>query len=232
MQKETKEVRTIQIKFERERIHSSIAGAIRRKRIPMSMRGGDLIRGAVFGIIDHPEYSVEKAIARAVEMCKLPGSPDSVDEGYEEILECIDIVLREVDFYDIPEGFDIDSQDYRSCRRRDEKEIVEYVILGLVYDVRKDYCYSKVVRFLDEKRCKVTKIETEILKNMLFKKLIADNSTEECIYEYAYRKTFMQEGKWQQIKEEVDSQLKSIIPQGMTPYEYVLRTVDEFYEKN
>ena len=91
MQKETRKLR---VTFDRERLHSAIVLATRRRRIPKELIGYDIIRGTVFGMIDHPEYSFEDAVEKAVNICKLPGSPETLEDGIEEAFECVDVVLR------------------------------------------------------------------------------------------------------------------------------------------
>ena len=80
MQKET---RKLKVTFDRERLHSAIVLAMRRRRIPKDFIGYDIIRGTVFGMIDHPEYSLKNAIEKAVDVCRLPGSPETVEDGIE-----------------------------------------------------------------------------------------------------------------------------------------------------
>lgn len=225
MQKITHEkCRTIVItQFDRIRIHSSIMGAMRRKSIPMTMRGGDLIRGAVFGLIDHPDYTVEVAIKRAVEMSNMPSCPETLEGAYEEMFECIDSVMREKDFYD------------ESGKRMKKTEIVNRVIAGLAYDIKKDYCYSLVVSYLEKEKYCWSLISTELIKNMMFKKLIADDSTKECMYEYAYRKAFVDDSEknFDKIAAVVEEYTQDVVPETYeSVYEMVLNAVDHIYENN
>lgn len=208
------------ITFSRERLHSSIDGAMRRKRIPRTFRGYDLIRGAVFGIVDHPEYTMEVALERAMEVCRLPGSPVELEEAYIDAFDCIEPILRECDFYE-----DGDSKK----KKLSERELVRKVIEGLVYDIQKEYCYTSTIEYM---RCKKFKnyFAYDILKNMIFKKLIADDSTEECMYEYAFRKTFAlatDAKRPEEIKDAVDEAVAEILPEGESLYTYVLKCVEE-----
>ena len=128
---------TKRINMDRQRLHSAIAGAMRRKRIPRTFRGYDILRGVVFGMIDHPEYNFNEAMARAVEVCSLPGSPETVEEGILESFDCVEPIMREKDFINPENG-----------ERMPEEEIVKKVVSGLVYDIQKEWCYSKTIEFL------------------------------------------------------------------------------------
>ena len=218
-----KENRKLKVTFDRERLHSAIVLAMRRRRIPKEFVGYDIIRGTVFGMIDHPEYSFEEAIAKAVDVCRLPGSPETVEDGIEEAFECVDVVLREKDFYD-PE----------TNERYSEEQIVEKVVQVMVYDIYKDFCYTQTMAYIKKLKLK-DDFRTEIIKNMLFKKLVADDSTQVCIYEYAFRKSFVWPASEPitdlEIKTKVDAVIGNI-PGGFIPYEYVLKMVDQIYAEN
>lgn len=220
MQKET---RKLKVTFDRERLHSAIVLAMRRRRIPKELIGYDIIRGTVFGMIDHPEYSFKDAIAKAVDVCRLPGSPETVEDGIEEAFECVDVVLREKDFYD-PE----------TNEKYTNEQIVEKVVQSMVYDIYKDFCYTQTMAYINKLKLK-DDFRTEIIKNMLFKKLVADDSTQVCTYEYAFRKSFVWPASEpitdSEIKQKVDAVLGEI-PAGFTPYEYVLKMADEIYAEN
>lgn len=218
-----KEVRKLKVTFDRERLHSSIALAMRRRRIPKEFVGYDIIRGTVFGLIDHPEYSFDEAIAKAVDVCRLPGSPETIDEGVEEAFECIDVILREEDFFN-PE----------TKERYSDEQMVERVVRAMVYDIYKDFCYTQTVAFIKKLKLK-DDFRTELIKNMLFKKIVADDSTQVCIYEYAFRKSFV----WPksepitdlEIKQKVDSVIGDI-REGLTTYEYIVEMADQIYAEN
>lgn len=220
MQKETRKLR---VTFDRERLHSAIVLAMRRRRIPKDMLGSDIIRGSVFGMIDHPEYSFKDAIEKAVDVCRLPGSPETVDEGVEEAFECIDVILREEDFFN--------SETNESYT---DEQMVERVVRAMVYDIYKDFCYTQTVAFIKKMKFK-DDFRTELIKNMLFKKLVAFESTEQCIYEYAFRKSFVWPASEpitdEEIKQKVDFVLGEI-PNGDSPYRYILELADQVYTEN
>lgn len=220
MAERTETKRELTINMDRQRLHSAIAGAMRRKRIPRSFRGYDILRGVVFGMIDHPEYNFNEAMARAVEVCSLPGSPETVEEGILESFDCIEPIMREKDFINPENG-----------ERMPEEEIVKKVVSGLVYDIQKEWCYSKTIEFLATKGYRDS-LATELLKDMIFKKLVADDSTEECMYEYAYRKAIVAEEKNfnAEMKKEISEQMKDILPDGLEPYGFTCQCVDEIYK--
>ena len=220
MQKETRKLR---VTFDRERLHSAIVLSMRRRRIPKEFVGYDIIRGTVFGMIDHPEYSFEEAIAKAVDVCRLPGSPETVEDGIEEAFECVDVVLREKDFYN-PE----------TNERYSDEQLVEKVVQAMVYDIYKDFCYTQTMAYIKKLKLK-EELRTEVIKNMLFKKLVADDSTQQCIYEYAFKKSFVWSASEPITDEEIMQKVDAIlgkIPGGFTPYEYVMKMADEIYAEN
>lgn len=220
MAERTETKRELTINMDRQRLHSAIAGAMRRKRIPRSFRGYDILRGVVFGLIDHPEYGFYDSMAKAVEVCSLPGSPETSEEGVFEAFDCIEPVLREGDFINPENG-----------NRMSEEEIVKKAVDGLVYDIRKEWCYSKTIEFLGGSHYKDS-LASELLKNMIFKKLIADDSTEECMYEYAYRKAVVSKEDTvtaNDMKAYVKEQMHDILPDGKDPFEFACECVDEIY---
>lgn len=220
MQKETRKLR---VTFDRERLHSAIVLAMRRRRIPKEFVGYDIIRGTVFGMIDHPEYSFEEAIAKAVDVCRLPGSPETVEDGIEEAFECVDVVLREKDFYD-PE----------TNERYSDEQLVEKVVQAMVYDIYKDFCYTQTMAYIKKLKLK-EELRTEVIKNMLFKKLVADDSTQQCIYEYAFKKSFVWSASEPITDEEIMQKVDAVlgkIPGGFTPYEYVMKMALQVYSEN
>lgn len=220
MQKETRKLR---VTFDRERLHSAIVLATRRRRIPKELIGYDIIRGTVFGMIDHPEYSFEDAVEKAVNICKLPGSPETLEDGIEEAFECVDVVLREKDFY-IP----------NTNERYSDEQMVKKVVEAMVYDIYKDFCYTKTMEYIRKIGLK-DNLRTEILKNMLFKKLVADDSTKECIYEYAFKKSFMWSSSEPITAEEIYQKVDAVlgeIPGGLTAYEYIMQMADQVYVEN
>ena len=218
-----KENRKLKVTFDRERLHSAIMLAMRRRRIPKEFVGYDIIRGTVFGMIDHPEYSFEEAIAKAVDVCRLPGSPETVEDGIEEAFECVDVVLREKDFYN-PE----------TNERYSDEQLVEKVVQAMVYDIYKDFCYTQTMAYIKKLKLK-EELRTEVIKNMLFKKLVADDSTQQCIYEYAFKKSFVWSASEPITDEEIMQKVDAVlgkIPGGFTTYEYVMKMADEIYAEN
>lgn len=217
------EKRKLKVTFDRERLHSAIVLAMRRRRIPKDLIGYDIIRGTVFGMIDHPEYSFEDAVEKAVDICKLPGSPETLEDGIEEAFECVDVILREKDFY-IP----------GTNERYTDEELVKKLIETIVYDIYKDFCYTCTVGYIRKTGLR-DELRTEIIKNMLFKKLVADDSTKECIYEYAFKKSFVWPASEpitdEQIYQKVDAVLGKI-PGDFTAYEYVMKMADQVYTEN
>lgn len=139
---QTQQKRSMQVDFPRQRLHSSIAGALRRKGIPNDLRGYDLVRGVVFGMMDHPEYSMEAALERAMERTSVPGAPRDMQEAYECLWECVEPALREADFHE--------DRDH-SKRRMSNLETANAFIQRILREVRKDYCYSSTIQFMREK---------------------------------------------------------------------------------
>lgn len=218
-----KENRKLKVTFDRERLHSAIVLAMRRRRIPKEFVGYDIIRGTVFGMIDHPEYSFKDAIEKAVDVCRLPGSPETVEDGLEEAFECVDVVLREKDFYN-PE----------TNERYSDEQLVEKVVQAMVYDIYKDFCYTQTMAYIKKLKLK-DDFRTELIKNMLFKKLVADDSTKECIYEYAFKKSFMWSSSEPITAEEIYQKVDAVlgeIPGGLTAYEYIMQMADQVYVEN
>ena len=67
---------------------------------------------------------------------------------------------------------------------------------------------------------------------MIFKKLIADDSTEECMYEYAYKKAVVSNADnitADDKKAYVKEQMHDILPDGKDPFEFSCECVDEIY---
>lgn len=217
------EKRKLKVTFDRERLHSAIVLAMRRRRIPKELIGYDIIRGTVFGMIDHPEYSFEDAVEKAVNICKLPGSPETLEDGIEEAFECVDVVFREKDFY-IP----------NTNERYSDEQMVKKVVEAMVYDIYKDFCYTQTMAYIKKLKLK-DDFRTELIKNMLFKKLVADDSTKECIYEYAFKKSFMWSSSEPITAEEIYQKVDAVlgeIPGGLTAYEYIMQMADQVYVEN
>lgn len=215
--------RFMQVDFSRQRLHSSIAGALRRKGIPNSLRGYDLVRGVVFGMMDHPEYTLEVALERAMEMTSVPGAPRDLTEAYECLWECIEPSLREVDFH-IDRDF--------SKGKMSNPEVVIVTIDRIIREVQKDYCYSSTINFMREKNFE-NYFAYDILKNMIFKKLMDDDVSDAELYSYAYRNTFAVADipDMSKAMKSVDEEIAKILPANETMHSYVAKCVDEIYAK-
>ena len=236
MQHENK--RELRVNFEKNRLHASFLSAVRRMKIPRMYRGLDLIRGTVIGLVRHPEYDIDKAVAEAAEMCKMTGNVISTDDALLEIADCLVIGLSTTGRFDekqlseVEDILDIGILDAEE--RKKLKDFVEQEVQEIVYTIKKDFCYEKSFKYLLARGWKIHDLQTEFLKNMLFKKLIADDSTQECMYEYAYRKTCLVEVKKcpKSIDEEIFGDTMPKLLQGMSPYDYVNHAADEIYSEN
>lgn len=200
-------------------LHSKIVLVMRRKGLSMELMGGDLIRGVVFGMIDHPEYELDTAVKRAVEMCNLPGYIDSIETAYSLIYECIDAGnLRVEDEYQVDGS------------RRTEREITHMVVNGLVKDVRKSEMYAQTVKYLTEhEKLDIMQFSTELIKNMVYKIIMSDRmATEECTLTYAYKKAYMDEEQhdYNEMSKKVIRATMEIVPGSRTPYEYAMELAD------
>lgn len=215
--------RFMQVDFSRQRLHSSIVGALRRKHIPSHLRGYDLIRGVVFGMMDHPEYTLEVALERAMEMSSVPGAPRDISEAYECLWECLEPALREEDFYE--------DRDF-SKGKMHESEVVIVFIERIIREVQKDYCYTSTIQFMREKNFE-NYFAYDILKNMIFKKLMDDNVSDAELYSYAYRNTFAVPEITDMYKaiKSVDKEIAKILPENETLHSYVTKCVEEIYSK-
>lgn len=223
MQTEQKKKRFMQVDFSRQRLHSSITGALRRKGIPDNLRGYDLVRGVVFGMMDHPEYTMKDALEKAVERTSVPGAPRDLTEAYECLWECIEPSLREVDFH-IDRDF--------SKGKMSEPEVVIVTIDRIIREVQKDYCYSSTINFMREKNFE-NYFAYDILKNMIFKKLMDDDASDAELYSYAYRNTFAiaEINNMSDVMRSVDEEIAKILPENETMHSYVAKCVDEIYAK-
>ncbi len=195
---------TTKVNFERQRLHSSIACSMRRRKIPMHLRGTDILRGVVFGRIDHPEYTIEQAVERALEFCSIPGRPESLEDGFLDLMECLDVMT---------------------------KQELMHIIETLENDVRRDYCYSAAVGYLKNKGLNLGELHTELLKDMIFKKLMAEESTKKCMYEYAYKKEFSdRKVSEEEICAEINKRTSAYIGEAEDAYKYVLDAVEEIHK--
>lgn len=238
---ENEKKRQIRISFDRARLHSSIEGAMRRKSIPANFRGKDLIRGTIIGLVDHEEYTIEKAISRAAEMCKITGNVIDYNTALFAIAEVLVISLANGSMkFNSPRNTEITELEFIiedglvSASDDDLKKVkgfVDELIEGLVRDVRKDYCYAMTINFLEKEGIRVSELSGHIIKSMVFKKLIADESTKQCVYEYAYRKSlgYDEDKPESEIEEIVNKYASEILPENMTAYEFALNLVEKIY---
>ena len=172
-----KETRKLVANFDKRRLHSSIMLHMRRMGIPMSLIGADLLKGVVYGVIRHPDIAIDKALENAIENAKLPGNSMTVDDGYDYIMEVIEIASRP----DIS-GFNRTPES--------EMEIIQEVVDNIITEIYKEFCYEITVKTL-EKNLGIKSaysIGGELIKCMLFKKLYDPASTHQCMYDYALKK--------------------------------------------
>lgn len=173
--KEPKVIRRLFVDFDKQRLHASIMLHMRRMRIPSNMIGTDLLKGVVFGILRHPDISIDEAVSKSVEASKFPGSEMTVEDGYEYIIEVLEVSSKE----DLPEARTLE----------ESREIVRKAANSFVAEIRKEFCYEITIKTLEnELRGERYSIGYEIVKCMLFKKLYAPESTYECMLNYALRK--------------------------------------------
>lgn len=172
-----KGTRKLVVNFEKRRLHSSIMLHMRRMRIPSSMIGADLLKGVIFGVMRHPEISIREAVSNAVNASKVPGSTMSVDDGFDYIMDALE-VASEIEF----------SEDERTSEKMEET--LKSVVSNFVAEFNKEYCYEITIKTLETnlKGFRKYTIGGEIIKCMLFKKLYAPESTYDCMREYALRK--------------------------------------------
>jgi len=220
---QTQQKRFMQVDFSRQRLHSSIAAALRRKCVPSYLRGYDLLRGMVFGMMDHPEYTQKDALEKAMEMTTIPGAPRDMNEAYECLWECIEPALREADFH-------VDRDP--SKEKISNPEVVLDFIERILREVRKDYCYSSTIQFMREKNFN-NYFAYDILKNMIFKKLMDDDASDAELYSYAYRNTFAvtEITDMHKAMKSVDEEITKILPENETMHSYVAKCVEEIYAK-
>lgn len=172
---ETKmEKRNLEINFDKRRLHSSIDLHLRRTKIPTTMIGSDILRGVIFGMLRHPEFTVKDAVERAVDAASFLGNCMSIEDGYDCIFEVLEAVM------------DIDYS-------KSEDKVIEEVVEGFTLEIRKEFCYEMVVRTLEKnlKGYRKYSIGGDFLKCMAFKKVYAPESTYGCMVDYALKKVGM-----------------------------------------
>lgn len=177
MEEPKKETRKLVVNFDKRRLHSSIMLHMRRMRIPSSMIGADLLKGVIFGVMRHPEISIREAVSNAVNASKVPGSTMSVDDGFDYIMDALEIA-SETEL----------SKDERTPEKMEET--LKSVVSNFITEFNKEYCYEITIKTLEAnlKGFRKHTIGGEIIKCMLFKKLYAPESTYDCMREYALRK--------------------------------------------
>lgn len=239
-QEEDMQEKNLKVNFDKNRLHASFLSAARRRAIPMGSRGMDLIRGTVMGIL-RDNYDFYKAVSQSAKMCKMTGNTVSTEEAFLSMAECF-IVSRSIIggnddlLEEIEHIMDIgcqNSEDWSKLKVWVEQETKE-----VVYTVRKDFCYTQACEWISKngakKGVRSERMETYFLKNMLFKKLIADDSTERCMYEYAYRTTFMEELDPNKSIEKINLEIfgESTLEKLGNPYELVMQAAEEIYNCN
>ncbi len=234
--------RKLKIDFgDRNRLHTAIESTIRREGIPSDLFGKDLIRGTIIGLIEHPDYSMDVAIEKAAEHCRIIGNRISVKRAVYEMTECY---LASWDAAELlPESsesniYELDRIIEMWYGKKDSERayqkamtFVTEVTKGLIYEIQKAFCYTVTLDSIEKRGLNLRELAVDILKNMVFKKLMADESTMECMYEYAYRKSVWGDEKdIKKIMNVVDGYCESIIPDDCkNVYEYACRIADEIY---
>lgn len=207
-----RELRKLWVNYEKTHLYSSLACQMRRRGIPRNLMGYDILLGVVFGKIRHPEITIEEAIQNSVNACKLPGSKDTVEDGIFRMLECIE-VNNDIDTW-YEEGMS-------------DMQVIEFMVETLVEDIRKEYCYTVTITILGLDKTSET-LSQQIIKNMLFKKLVADESTWECMLDYATKKLKVLD---EEIgKKEVLELAQESVPEGKTLEDYISMLVEKAYK--
>ena len=111
----------------------------------------------------------------------------------------------------------------------DPLEIITKVVDNFVEDIRKEYCYQVAMKLSGfNKRNRL--LEYEVLNNMVFKKLYADESTWECMVDYAESKLKLLSDSNDDCQGQVLILLERVTPEGMAPQEYIDSLVDKAYK--
>ncbi len=225
------------VKCDRIALTSFISSELRSRGIPMILLGGDIIRGAVFDMMDHPENSIAESIGRAVDFSKFPGTLSNngcgddetrkerdICKGYNLIYDAIEASMVK----DIPW---IPGNDQNALQRK--VEVVDCVLKSMAANVRRAYCYALTIKYFNSNPLSLdTLLGKEIIKDMVFKKLVADDSTKECMYEYAFRKEFNLDRSYsyQQKKVRIFHTMSNYCRiHKVTPYQLACRIVDDIY---
>lgn len=168
------------INYDKVRLHAAIMLSFRRRKVAVYLRGADILRGTVVGIIRHPQYTLRTAVTEAVQYSTLPGGAETYEDGLEEIMTCLEGVIHNKDMYD-DNGKEIDAE-----------ILVEKVVNSIIEDIWKDFCYDAATKYLKEKGWDTLELSTSVLRDMIFKKMVDNSSTRECTYRYALRKVLME----------------------------------------
>ena len=202
------EVRGLKINADRKNLTSHVTTILRSWRIPMGLIGGDLIRGAVFDRLDHPEHSYADSVGRAYFFSNLPGtmakSMEDCDPelGYDLIYEAIEASpIKGIEW--IPAT--------HPKRVIKVHEIVDKVLDNIEYDVYKAVCHSAVYRHFEANKYDFdSELAADLVKYMVYKKLVAYESTEECTIVYAYKREFQTDNiSFEEAKERISGYLKN-----------------------
>ena len=171
MQEVTKVARQLKVDFDRARLHSLIEGCFRRKRIPTFLRGKDLIRGTIIGILEK-SYDFEMAVEKATQKCRLNGYVPSKQEAMYDMAECF--INGSIDPSSPRQDDIIRIEKILEGIEKDDDHLIEGFVQeginGLLYDIRKVFCYTTTMEFLKEKNMNMAELSSDIIKNMVFKK--------------------------------------------------------------
>lgn len=226
------------VKCDRTALTSLIFTELRHCGIPMVLLGGDIIRGTLFNMMDHPEHSISTSVGRAVDFSKFPGTLGNSSED-EETRKQRDIVkgynliydaLEASSMRDIPWISGVEKNFYE--RRR---EVCDDALRSMASSIRHSYCHVVVWNYFNNHPLSLDSLlAEEIIKDMVFKKLVADESTEECMYEYAFRKELRSDKDYtyEQKKGQIfDTMREYCTKKERTPYQIACEIVDKIYEE-
>ena len=225
--KKHSKVRGLRIKADRKNLTSHATTILRSWRIPMELIGGDLIRGVVFDRLDHPDHSYAISIVRAYFYSNLPGTMA------KEIEDC-DVELGYDLIYEAIEASPIKGIEWIPAT--DEKRvakvhaIVEEVLDNIEYDVYKAVCHSAVYRHFEANKYGFdSELAADLVKYMVFKKLVAYESTEECTIVYAYKREFQTDNiSFEEAKEKISGYLKNYCSEvERTPFQVACDIADK-----
>jgi hypothetical protein len=207
------EMTTRKLQFDRNSIYNAVVYALRRRRIRDDLLGYDLIKGSIFGKIRHPEKDTETIIREATENCSLPSNMESYEDGMNQILESLEVVM------------DITASEFENLK------LVEKLLNSTAEEVKKELCHSKSRDLVVGPSGKEITLAQNIIMDLVYKKLVNDESTWECMYAYAAKKiSFIDDSNVD--KEEIQNLASEAVPKGMTLEEYVELLVDEAYKKD